>query len=71
MISLAEQLEEMNEKISLKKLATVVLGSLLESYNSFLTSLNARNANDLDWANVKRHFHNWVFQLLRATVTNF
>ena len=53
MTSLAEQLREMNEKIPLKKFATVVLGSLPESYDNFLTSLNARNADDLDWENVK------------------
>ena len=53
MTSLAEQLREMNEEISPKKFATVVLGSLLESYDNFLTSLNARNADDLNWENVK------------------
>jgi len=53
MTSLAEQLREMKEEISLKKFATVVLGSLPESYDNFLTSLNARNADDLDWENVK------------------
>ena len=53
MTSLAEQLREMNEEISSKKFATVVLGSLPESYDNFLTSLNARNADDLDWENVK------------------
>ena len=31
----------------------MVLGSLPESYDNFLTSLNARNADDLDWENVK------------------
>ena len=53
MTSLAEQLREMKEEISSKKFATVVLGSLPESYDNFLTSLNARNADDLDWENVK------------------
>ena len=53
MTSLAEQLREMNEEISPKKFATVVLGSLPELYDNFLTSLNARNADDLDWENVK------------------
>ena len=53
MTSLAEQLREMNEEISSKKFATVVLGSLPDSYDNFLTSLNARSANDLDWENVK------------------
>ena len=31
-----------------KKFATVVLGSLPESYDNFLTSLNYRSADDLD-----------------------
>ena len=51
--SLAEQLREINEEISSKKFATVVLGSLPDSYDNFLTSLNARSADDLDWENVK------------------
>ena len=53
MTSLAEQLREMNEEIKSKKFATVVLGSLPDSYDNFLTSLNARSADDLDWENVK------------------
>lgn len=53
MTSLAEQLRELKEEISSKKFATVVLGSLPESYDNFLTSLNVRNAEDLDWENVK------------------
>ena len=53
MTSLAEQLREMNGEISSKKFATVVLGSLPDSYDNFLTSLNARSADDLDWENVK------------------
>ena len=53
MTSLAEQLREMKEDISPRKFATVALGSLPESYNKFLTSLNARNAEDLDWENIK------------------
>ena len=38
----------MNEEIPSKKFATVVLGSIPESYDNFLMSLNARNANDLE-----------------------
>ena len=53
MTSLAQQLLEMNEEIPSKKFATVVLGSLPKSYDNFLTSLNARNTDDLDWENVK------------------
>ena len=52
MTSLAEQLREMKE-VSSKKFATVVLGSLPESYDTFLTSLNARNAEELNWESVK------------------
>ena len=51
--SLAEQLREMKEDISTRKFATVVLGSLPESYDNFLTSLNARNDEELDWDNIK------------------
>ena len=53
MTSLAEQLREMNEEISSKRFATVVIGRLSESYHNFLMSLNARNADDLNWENVK------------------
>ena len=53
MSSLAEQLRELKEEISSTKFATVVLGNLPESYDTFLTSLNARNADDLDWEDVK------------------
>ena len=53
MTSLAEQLRELNEEISSKKFATVVLGSLPESYDNFLTSLNARKSDELDWEHVK------------------
>ena len=50
MTSLAEQLREMKEDISRRKFATVVLGSLPESYDNFLTSLNAE---ELDWDDIK------------------
>jgi len=53
MTSLAEQLREMKEDISSKKFATVVLGSLLESYDNFRTTLNARSADKLTWKDVK------------------
>ena len=53
MTSLAEQLGDMKENISTRKFATVVLGSLPELYDTFLTSLNARNAEELDWDNIK------------------
>ena len=53
MTALAEQLREMQEDISSKKFATVVLGSLPESYDNFLTSLNARKADELEWDSIK------------------
>jgi len=53
MTSLAEQLREMKEDISSKKFATVVFGSLPESYDNFITSLNARSADKLTWKDVK------------------
>jgi len=52
MTSLAEQLRELNEEISSRKFSTTVLGSLPDFYDTFLTSLNARNAEDLDLDNV-------------------
>ena len=53
MTSLAEQLRELKEDISSRKFATAVLGSLPESFDTFLMSLNARKADELDWDNVK------------------
>ena len=53
MTSLAEQLREMKEEVSSKKFAIVMLGSLPDSYDNFLTSMNARDAEQLDWTNVK------------------
>lgn len=53
MTSLAEQLKEFKEEITPSKFATVVLGSLPDSYDSFISSLNARDASDLDWDSIK------------------
>ena len=53
MTSLAEQIKEMKEEISSKKFAIIMLASLPESYDNFLTSLNARNADELDWSIIK------------------
>lgn len=53
MTTLAEQLREMKEEISDQKFATVLLGSLPESYDNFISSLNAQKAEDLKWENVK------------------
>ena len=53
MTRLAEQLRDMKEEISDQKFATVILGSLPESYENFISSLNARKIEDLTWENVK------------------
>ena len=53
MTSLAEQLREMYEEVSEQKFATVVFGSLSESYNNFISSLNTEKIEDLKWENIK------------------
>ena len=53
MTSLAEQVRDMKEDISAKTFATVILGSLPESYDNFMTSLNARNAEEIEWEDIK------------------
>ena len=53
MTSLAEQLRDMKEEISDQKFATVVLQKLPESYENFISSLNAQRVEDLKWENVK------------------
>ena len=47
--SLAEQLRELKEEITPQRFATVILGSLPESYDS----LNATKMDELNWDNVK------------------
>ena len=53
MTTLSERLREAGEEVSDKKFATAVLGSLPESYNTFIMSLNARDASQLSWDAVK------------------
>ena len=53
MTSLAEQLRDMKEEILDQKFATVVLGSLTESYENFISRLKAQKVEDLKWENVK------------------
>ena len=53
MTSLAEQLRELKEEITPQKFATVVLGSLLESYDNFISSLNTTKVDELNWDNIK------------------
>ena len=40
------------EGISLRKFAAVLSGRLPESYDNFLTYLNTRDAEDLDWKSI-------------------
>ena len=54
MTTLADQLRELGEDVTSRKFATTVLGSLPESYQNFITSLNARDANTLEWESVKK-----------------
>ena len=53
MTQLAQDLKEMGKDIESKEFAVVVLGSLPSSYEMFVTSLNARGADTLDWNNIK------------------
>jgi hypothetical protein len=53
MTTLAEQLRDMKEEISDQKFATVFLGSPPDSYENFISSLNAQKVEDLKWENVK------------------
>ena len=53
MTQLAQELRDLKEDISNKKFAVVMLGSLPSSYDLFVTSMNAREAETLDWDSVK------------------
>ena len=53
MTALAQELRELNDPISSQKFATVMLGSLPDSYDAFLTSFNTRPIEELKWENVK------------------
>ena len=53
MTFLAEQLRELEEEISSRKFATVIRGSLPESYDNCVSSLNAQTADELNWDNIK------------------
>ena len=56
MTQLSQQLQEMKEEVSPKKFAIIVLGSLPDSYDTFLTSLNARDIDQLTWDRVQQDF---------------
>ena len=47
MTSMAEQLREMKEEVSSKKFAVTILGSLPDSYENFVTSMNTRDASQI------------------------
>ena len=53
MTEMAEQLREVKEEIDSKKFAVVLLRSLPDSYDNFMTSLNARDAENLTWEQIK------------------
>ena len=53
MTSLAEQLRELKEEITSQTFTTVVLGSLPESYDNFITSLNTTKVDELNWDQIK------------------
>ena len=53
MTAMAEELRELKEDIPSKKFAVVMLGALPDSYDNFLTSLNARSADTLTWESIK------------------
>ena len=53
MTQLSARLKELDDEVSSKKFATAVLGSLPESYEHFISSLNARDAASLDWNQIK------------------
>ena len=48
MTSLAEQLRELKEEITPERFATVILGSLPEKYDNFISSLNATKMDGLN-----------------------
>ena len=53
MTALSQELREMNEDISTKKFAMPILGSLPQSYDNFITSLNTRSADELTWESIR------------------
>ena len=53
MTTLAQQLRDLGEVITSRKFANTILGSLPESYETFVLTLNSREANELDWESIK------------------
>ena len=69
MTSLAEHLRELKEEISDKKFATVVLGSLPESYDNFILSLNARNVEGIELGQYQEPTNRRVYEAERERRT--
>ena len=46
-------MRELKEEITPQRFATVILGSLPESYDNFICSLKATKMDELNWDNVK------------------
>jgi len=46
-------LHELKEETTPQRFATVILGSLPEPYDNFISSLNATKMDKLNWDNVK------------------
>ena len=53
MTTMSEQLREMGEETTSKKFAIIMLGSLPQSYDHLVTSMNTLDINHLDWENIK------------------
>ena len=53
MTTYAQQLRDLDEEISPQKFGTVVLSTLPPSYEHFITSLNARKIDELNWDSIK------------------
>lgn len=53
MTKLAQESCALKEDINPRKFAMIILGSLPSSYDMFVTSLNARDADNLDWESIK------------------
>ena len=53
MTSMADELRELKEEVSSQKFAVIFLGSLPDSFDTFMTSLNARDVSLLTWESLK------------------
>ena len=53
MTTLAQELRELKMEISSAYFATIILASLPDSYDNFLTSFNTRPIEELSWENIQ------------------